>query len=71
MQSGTLLQHARSELTHDTLYKPKTTAKPSIKRTVAKEHGIDQKLQTEFFEQAMKDLASASEATAATLGLPA
>ena len=36
VQIRTLLQHAHSELTHDTLYKPKTTAKPSIKRTVAK-----------------------------------
>ena len=60
VQIRTLLQHAHSELTHDTLYKPKTTAKPSIKRTVAKSMALIEATD-EFFEQAMKDLASASE----------
>lgn len=60
VQIRTLLQHAHSELTHDTLYKPKTTAKPSIKRTVAKSMALIEATD-EFFEQAMKDLAAASE----------
>ncbi|MGS5087707.1 GTP pyrophosphokinase [Hydrogenophaga sp. A37] len=60
VQIRTLLQHAHSELTHDTLYKPKTTAKPSVKRTVAKSMALIEATD-EFFEQAMKDLASANE----------
>lgn len=60
VQIRTLLQHAHSELTHDTLYKPKITAKPSVKRTVAKSMALIEATD-EFFEQAMKDLASASE----------
>jgi putative GTP pyrophosphokinase len=60
VQIRTLLQHAHSELTHDTLYKPKTTAKPSVRRTVAKSMALIEATD-EFFEQAMKDLASASE----------
>lgn len=60
VQIRTLLQHAHSELTHDTLYKPKSTAKPSVKRTVAKSMALIEATD-EFFEQAMKDLAIASE----------
>lgn len=60
VQIRTLLQHAHSELTHDTLYKPKTTAKPSVKRTVAKSMALIEATD-EFFEQAMRDLANASE----------
>lgn len=59
VQIRTLLQHAHSELTHDTIYKPKTTAKPSVKRTVAKSMALIEATD-EFFAQAMKDLASAS-----------
>lgn len=36
IQIRTLLQHAYSELTHDTLYKPSVTATPSMKRAAAK-----------------------------------
>jgi ppGpp synthetase/RelA/SpoT-type nucleotidyltranferase len=36
IQIRTLLQHAYSELTHDTIYKPNTVASPEIKRYVAK-----------------------------------
>lgn len=60
VQIRTLLQHAHSELTHDTLYKPKTVAKPSVKRTVAKSMALIEATD-EFFEQAMKDLAAAEE----------
>lgn len=61
VQIRTLLQHAHSELTHDTLYKPKTTAQPSVRRTVAKSMALIEATD-EFFDQAMKDLASASGA---------
>jgi putative GTP pyrophosphokinase len=60
VQIRTLLQHAHSELTHDTLYKPKSTSKPSIKRTVAKSMALIEATD-EFFEQAIKDLNSANE----------
>lgn len=55
VQIRTLLQHAHSELTHDTLYKPKTTAQPEVKRTVAKSMALIEATD-EFFEQAMKNL---------------
>jgi putative GTP pyrophosphokinase len=60
VQIRTLLQHAHSELTHDTLYKPKTTAKSSVKRTVAKSMALIEATD-EFFEQAMSDLNLAGE----------
>jgi len=59
VQIRTLLQHAHSELTHDTIYKPKTIAKPSIKRTVAKSMALIEATD-EFFEQAMKELEKAN-----------
>lgn len=55
IQIRTLLQHAHSELTHDTLYKPKTNAKSSVKRTVAKSMALIEATD-EFFEHAMKEL---------------
>lgn len=60
VQIRTLLQHAHSELTHDTLYKPKTVAQPSVKRTVAKSMALIEATD-EFFGQAMNAL---DEATA-------
>ena len=36
IQIRTLLQHAYSELTHDTIYKPNTAATPDVKRYVAR-----------------------------------
>jgi putative GTP pyrophosphokinase len=57
VQLRTLLQHAHSELTHDTLYKPKTIAKPAVKRTVAKSMALIEATD-EFFAQAMADLAA-------------
>lgn len=55
IQIRTLLQHAHSELTHDTLYKPKTTARPEVKRTVAKSMALIEATD-EFFVQAMESL---------------
>ncbi|OGQ58176.1 MAG: hypothetical protein A3J24_09530, partial [Deltaproteobacteria bacterium RIFCSPLOWO2_02_FULL_53_8] len=57
IQVRTLLQHAHSELTHDTLYKPKTTAKPGVKRTVAKSMALIEATD-EFFAQAMDSINS-------------
>ena len=57
IQVRTLLQHAHSELTHDTLYKPKTTAKPEVRRTVAKSMALIE-VTDEFFAQAMDSLSS-------------
>jgi len=59
VQIRTLLQHAHSELTHDTLYKPKTATKPHVKRTVAKSMALIEATD-DFFEQAMKDLNEAT-----------
>lgn len=59
VQIRTLLQHAHSELTHDTLYKPKTTAQPEVKRTVAKSMALIEATD-EFFEKAIKDLDEAA-----------
>lgn len=59
VQIRTLLQHAHSELTHDTLYKPKTTAQPEVKRTVAKSMALIEATD-EFFEKAIKDLEEAA-----------
>lgn len=36
IQIRTLLQHAYSELTHDTIYKPRTRATPNVMRSIAK-----------------------------------
>jgi len=57
IQVRTLLQHAHSELTHDTIYKPKTTAKPEVRRTVAKSMALIEATD-EFFVQAMDSLNS-------------
>jgi hypothetical protein len=59
VQIRTLLQHAHSELTHDTLYKPKTTAQSEVKRTVAKSMALIEATD-EFFEKAIKDLDEAA-----------
>ena len=59
VQVRTLLQHAHSELTHDTLYKPKTTAQPGVKRTIAKSMALIEATD-EFFTQAMAQLKHAT-----------
>lgn len=66
IQVRTLLQHAHSELTHDTLYKPKTTAKPEVKRTIAKSMALIEATD-EFFAQAMDSLNSAAAAQTSLL----
>lgn len=60
LQIRTLLQHAHSELTHDTIYKPKKAASPEINRTVAKSMALIEAAD-DFFELVMRDLQSASK----------
>jgi len=60
VQIRTLLQHAHSELTHDTLYKPKTTVQPLVKRTIAKSMALIEATD-EFFEQATKSIEKSEE----------
>ena len=60
IQVRTLLQHAHSELTHDTLYKPKTTAQPEVWRAIAKSMALIEATD-EFFAQAMDRLTLATE----------
>jgi putative GTP pyrophosphokinase len=66
IQVRTLLQHAHCELTHDTLYKPKTTAQPHVKRTIAKSMALIEATD-EFFAQAMDSLNSAMAAQTSLL----
>ncbi|MGB7399046.1 GTP pyrophosphokinase [Castellaniella sp.] len=61
VQIRTLLQHAHSELTHDTLYKPKAAAEPAVYRTVAKSMALIEATD-EFFEEAMRRLHTEGEA---------
>ena len=60
VQVRTLLQHAHSELTHDTIYKPKTTAAPHVHRTVAKSMALIEAAD-DFFENVVSDLDQASK----------
>ena len=60
VQIRTLLQHAHSELTHDSIYKPTTVAKPDVKRTVAKSMALIEATD-DYFVKAMSDLDKASE----------
>lgn len=66
IQIRTLLQHAHCELTHDTLYKPKTTAKPGVRRTIAKSMALIEATD-DFFAQAMDSFTSAVAAQTAIL----
>lgn len=59
IQVRTLLQHAHSELTHDSIYKPKRAASPEIQRTIAKSMALIEATD-DFFERVMDDLGKAS-----------
>ncbi|MCE5262970.1 MAG: RelA/SpoT domain-containing protein [Deltaproteobacteria bacterium] len=61
IQVRTLLQHAHSELTHDSIYKPRRAASVEIQRTVAKSMALIEATD-DFFERVMEDLGKASEA---------
>lgn len=59
IQVRTLLQHAHSELTHDSIYKPKRTASAEIQRTVAKSMALIEATD-DFFELVMEDLGNST-----------
>lgn len=50
LQIRTLLQHAYSELTHDTIYKPKLTADPDIHRLIARSMALIETTDSIFVE---------------------
>jgi ppGpp synthetase/RelA/SpoT-type nucleotidyltranferase len=60
VQVRSLLQHAYSELTHDTIYKPTVVAQPSVHRTVARSMALIETTD-DCFVRAMQDLHAASE----------
>lgn len=53
LQIRTLLQHAHSELTHDSIYKSEREVRPEVHRTVAKSMALIETTD-EFFSQATK-----------------
>lgn len=58
VQIRTILQHAYSELTHDTIYKPTVQAEPDVKRAVAKSMALIEATDDYFTEVRRKlDLA--------------
>lgn len=60
VQIRTILQHAYSELTHDTIYKPTIQAEPDVKRAVAKSMALIEATDDYFAEVRRKlDLAQA------------
>jgi putative GTP pyrophosphokinase len=64
IQIRTLLQHAYSELTHDTIYKPSVKATPSLKRAAAKSMALIEATGDYFSEVntvIQRELASARE----------
>jgi putative GTP pyrophosphokinase len=59
LQIRTLLQHAYSELTHDTIYKPSVAADPSVKRAAAKSMALIEAT-GDYFTQVKAKLALAA-----------
>lgn len=60
VQLRTLLQHAHSELTHDTIYKPKTTASSRAKRYCARSMALIETTD-DFFLEVVKEIRKAGE----------
>lgn len=58
IQVRTLLQHAYSELTHDTIYKPSVQAEPDVKRAAAKSMALIEATD-DYFTQVRERLALA------------
>lgn len=58
VQIRTLLQHAYSELTHDTIYKPSVAAEPEVKRAAAKSMALIEAT-TDYFTEVKAKLAKA------------
>ncbi|TGU93043.1 RelA/SpoT family protein [Mesorhizobium sp. M00.F.Ca.ET.151.01.1.1] len=57
VQVKTILQHAYSELTHDTIYKPKVTATALMKRTAAKSMALIEAT-NDYFTQVVEQVAA-------------
>lgn len=60
IQVRTILQHAYSELTHDTIYKPSVQAKSNIKRSAAKSMALIEATD-DYFTQVKRELEHAQE----------
>lgn len=56
VQIKTILQHAYSELTHDTIYKPQINATPLMRRMAAKSMAL-MEATSDYFEQVVKQVA--------------
>ena len=59
VQVKTLLQHAYSELTHDTIYKPRVDATPEMQRAAAKSMALIEAT-NDYFESVVDQVASAT-----------
>ena len=59
VQIRTLLQHAYSELTHDTIYKPHTSVSPVVHRSIAKSMALIETTGS-FFSEVKRELDKAS-----------
>lgn len=66
VQIRTLLQHAHSELTHDTIYKPTVKTTPSMRRAAAKSMALIEAT-NDYFEDVFREIEEATKA-ARTLG---
>jgi ppGpp synthetase/RelA/SpoT-type nucleotidyltranferase len=60
IQVRTILQHAYSELTHDTIYKPRVKAEPDVKRAAAKSMALIEATD-DYFQQVRQKLQRAQE----------
>lgn len=61
IQIRTILQHAYSELTHDTIYKPSVQAEPDVKRAAAKSMALIEAT-NDYFTQVKEKIYRAQEA---------
>ena len=69
VQVKTILQHAYSELTHDTIYKPRVDATPAMKRAAAKSMALIEAT-NDYFEDVTRQVAAVtSPERAATAAL--
>lgn len=69
VQIKTILQHAYSELTHDTIYKPRVDATPAMRRAAAKSMALIEAT-NDYFEDVTKQVSAAiSPERAATAAL--
>jgi putative GTP pyrophosphokinase len=64
IQIKTILQHAYSELTHDTIYKPNVDATPQMRRSAAKSMALIES-RNDYFQQIVAQVAALVEANKA------